>query len=224
MRRLGLRIVSPQQIHTAATDTRSFKYASFALRLFLRTVFCMASVFLGFRMSQQTSLAAFQFTSIHGYSIQFQQGPGDHQNLHKSTVDDINHTRLPHPDERLPGAPVAGNSSKQVITSGTKVGRHRILIRDYPHPDPTDTMKAYHLIAKVQQQQELLHGVRDWKPIIAITPTFSRMFQALHLTGIEQNSTKPYNTHTVHGYTRNSDDARIACCPRARTDVLGKGL
>ncbi len=63
------------------------------------------------------------------------------------------------------------------------VWQHEILVRPWPHPDPLEVMQAYGLISRIQLEQRQIHGIKDWKPIIAITPTFVRAFQALHLTG-----------------------------------------
>lgn len=175
-----------------------FNYAS-ATRLFLHTVFCIASVVLGFRISQEISLVVLQFSYVEDTINWFDRNSEDFENLSAAQgLSDLNlpglsdalevhetiFDSLSHPDARLPGS-LTGltdplNASKK---TGVQVGRHRILIREWPHPDPTEMMKAYNLIARVQQEQGRLHGVQDWKPVIAITPTYARMFQALHLTG-----------------------------------------
>ncbi|KAG0556142.1 hypothetical protein KC19_11G029200 [Ceratodon purpureus] len=200
--RLSSRTVSltnggaPRQLTAACVR---FNYAS-ASRLFLHTVFCIASVVLGFRISQEISLVVLQFnyvedtinwfdrnsedfenfTTAQGLSDPNVPGLSDALEVHETIFDS-----LPHPDARLPG-PLTGlttplNASKK---TGVQVGRHRILIREWPHPDPSEMMEAYNLIARVQQEQRRLHSVQDWKPVIAITPTYARMFQALHLTGL----------------------------------------
>ncbi|KAJ0989485.1 hypothetical protein J5N97_007841 [Dioscorea zingiberensis] len=64
------------------------------------------------------------------------------------------------------------------------VGRHGILIRPWPHPNPTEVMRAHRIIERVQREQRALHGVKSPKPVVVITPTYVRTFQALHLTGL----------------------------------------
>lgn len=187
--------VVPRQLTTACVR---FNYAS-ASRLFLHTVFCIASVFLGFRISQEISLVVLQFSNVEDTVNWFDRSSEGFENLGRakgrsdSNLPELSDTlevrettfdSLPHPDARLPGLSTGFtshlNASKK---TGVQVGRHRILVREWPHPDPTEMMKAYNLIARVQQEQGRLHTVQYWKPIIVITPTDARMFQALHLTG-----------------------------------------
>ncbi|KZV40584.1 hypothetical protein F511_36049 [Dorcoceras hygrometricum] len=79
--------------------------------------------------------------------------------------------------------PPKGNVS---MVGGSKVvvGRHGILIRPWPHPDPAEVMKAHKIIERVQIEQRALYGIKTPKPVIVITPTYVRTFQTLHLTGV----------------------------------------
>ncbi|KAL3626824.1 Beta-1,4-xylosyltransferase irx14 [Castilleja foliolosa] len=72
------------------------------------------------------------------------------------------------------------------ISSSSKVvvGRHGILIRPWPHPDPAEVMKAHRIIERVQMEQRSQYGVKSPRTVIAITPTYVRTFQTLHLTGV----------------------------------------
>lgn len=45
-------------------------------------------------------------------------------------------------------------------------------------------MKAHQIIERVQKEQRLQFGVKNPRTIIAVTPTYVRTFQALHLTGV----------------------------------------
>ena len=45
-------------------------------------------------------------------------------------------------------------------------------------------MKAHQIIERVQREQRLQFGVKNPRTVIAITPTYVRTFQALHLTGV----------------------------------------
>ncbi|KAI8535056.1 hypothetical protein RHMOL_Rhmol10G0145300 [Rhododendron molle] len=64
------------------------------------------------------------------------------------------------------------------------VGRHGILIRPWPHPDPAEVIRAHRIIDRVQAEQRVQYGVRNPRTVIAITPTYVRTFQALHLSGV----------------------------------------
>ncbi|KAL3633956.1 Beta-1,4-xylosyltransferase irx14 [Castilleja foliolosa] len=72
------------------------------------------------------------------------------------------------------------------ISSSSKVvvGRHGILIRPWPHQDPAEVMKAHRIIERVQMEQRSQYGVKSPRTVIAITPTYVRTFQTLHLTGV----------------------------------------
>ncbi|KAF9600307.1 hypothetical protein IFM89_006620 [Coptis chinensis] len=76
------------------------------------------------------------------------------------------------------------------------VGRHGILIRPNPHPNPTEVMKAHRILDRVQKQQRFEYGVTKNNPksLIVITPTYVRTFQTLHLTGLMHSlMLVPYN-------------------------------
>lgn len=64
------------------------------------------------------------------------------------------------------------------------VGRQGIRIRPWPHPDPDEVMKAHRILERVQWEQRAQYGFKVVKTLIAVTPTYVRTFQALHLTGV----------------------------------------
>jgi hypothetical protein len=64
------------------------------------------------------------------------------------------------------------------------VGRHGIRIRPWPHPDPIEVMRAQRIMERVQEEQRRWYGVKEPGQVLAVTPTYSRAFQALHLTGL----------------------------------------
>ncbi|GAB4846955.1 Probable beta-1,4-xylosyltransferase irx14h [Ancistrocladus abbreviatus] len=72
------------------------------------------------------------------------------------------------------------------VVSGRRVvvGRHGIRIRPWPHPNPQEVMKAHRILERVQREQRLQYGVKNPRNLIVVTPTYSRTFQALHLTGV----------------------------------------
>ncbi|CAH2043201.1 unnamed protein product [Thlaspi arvense] len=75
-------------------------------------------------------------------------------------------------------------TNSTVRSSRVVVGRHGIRIRPWPHPNPIEVMRAHQLLGRVQKEQKSLYGVRSPKTVIAVTPTYVRTFQALHLTGV----------------------------------------
>lgn len=82
-----------------------------------------------------------------------------------------------------PPSPNLSSSSSTGKSNRVHVGRHEILIRKWPHHDPLQTLKAHRLIELVQKEQKRSHAERRSKhPIIVITPTYVRTFQALHLS------------------------------------------
>ncbi|KAL0343727.1 UNVERIFIED_CONTAM: Beta-1,4-xylosyltransferase IRX14 [Sesamum angustifolium] len=89
---------------------------------------------------------------------------------------------------KLPSSGVASTPERNISLgaggSRVVVGRHGILIRPWPHPDPAEVMKAHGIIERVQTEQRSLYGVKNPKTVIAITPTYVRTFQTLHLTGV----------------------------------------
>ncbi|XP_051115005.1 beta-1,4-xylosyltransferase IRX14-like isoform X2 [Andrographis paniculata] len=76
------------------------------------------------------------------------------------------------------------SSAAPAPSSRVAVGRHGILIRPWPHPDPSEVMKAHGIISRVQLEQRNQFGEKNPRTVIAITPTYVRTFQALHLTGV----------------------------------------
>ncbi|CAI0405734.1 unnamed protein product [Linum tenue] len=81
----------------------------------------------------------------------------------------------------LPSNPVG-----DAALNGTRVvvGRHGIRIRPWPHPDPIEVMKAHQIIERVQREQRNQFVVKNPRTVIAVTPTYVRTFQTLHLTGV----------------------------------------
>ena len=195
MRTVGpARLTSLTKGGTPRQLTAAFNCAAASRQLVLHALFCIASVVLGFRVSQQISLVVLQSSYVEDTVNWFDRDSedstpamvlSDHLTLPDALEAQETTTSysLPHRDVRLPGPLTGLMTTPWNKTGRVLVGRHPIPVREWPHPDPTESMQAYHLLAKVQQEQERLHGVQDPKPVIAITPTYARMFQALHLTG-----------------------------------------
>lgn len=81
-----------------------------------------------------------------------------------------------------------------VSSSRVVVGRHGILIRPWPHPNASEVMQAHKIMEIVQREQRLQYGVKSPRTVIAVTPTYVRTFQTLHLTGVMHSLMNvPYN-------------------------------
>ncbi|KAJ0252346.1 Beta-1,4-xylosyltransferase IRX14 [Hirschfeldia incana] len=131
--------------------------------LVLHCLCCLISLVLGFRFSRLVFFFLLSTTpsSTNLYSAPF------------------------HPD--LPPPPLKDLNTTEVKSSSSRVvvGRHGILIRPWPHPDPVEVMKAHRIIERVQKEQRTVFGSsKRRRTVIAVTPTYVRTFQALHLTGV----------------------------------------
>nr|CAI94899.1 glycosyltransferase [Brassica napus] len=120
---------------------------------------CLISLILGFRFSHLVLFFLYS-TSV--------------TNLYTTTAGVSRLLQL----KPLEKANVTAKSSRVVV------GRHGIRIRPWPHPNPIEVMRAHQLLERVQKEQKSLYGVRSPRAVIAVTPTYVRTFQALHLTGV----------------------------------------
>ncbi|KAL2551979.1 putative beta-1 [Forsythia ovata] len=138
--------------------------------LVLHGLCCLVSLVLGFRFSRLVFFLIFSTSSPSTTTTTTTTA-----NLYSAL-----HTSFPSTTTtstaEVNGATVEG--------SRVVVGRHGILIRPWPHPDPTEVLKAHRIISRVQREQRLQYGVKSPRTVIAITPTYVRTFQALHLTGV----------------------------------------
>ncbi|CAD6259302.1 unnamed protein product [Miscanthus lutarioriparius] len=66
------------------------------------------------------------------------------------------------------------------------VGRHPIRVRSWPHPDPTELLKAHRILAAVQNAQRSTkhRGAGPARPVIAVTPTTTSALQVPSLTSL----------------------------------------
>lgn len=152
--------------------------------LVLHGVCCLISLVLGFRFSRLVFFLLFTNSSSTPNSI-------------------YSATSLFHD----PGADVAVKTEMtsfsggedqlnrtSVSSSRVVVGRHGILIRPWPHPNASEVMQAHKIMEIVQREQRLQYGVKSPRTIIAVTPTYVRTFQTLHLTGVMHSLMNvPYN-------------------------------
>ncbi|XP_022853287.1 probable beta-1,4-xylosyltransferase IRX14H [Olea europaea var. sylvestris] len=135
--------------------------------LLLHGLCCLVSLVLGFRFSRLVFLLIFSTSSPSTTST---------ANLYSAF-----HTSFPSTTTTPSTEAVNG-----IIAEGSRVvvGRHGILIRPWPHPDPEEVLKAHRIIERVQREQRIQYGVKSPRTVIAITPTYVRTFQTLHLTGV----------------------------------------
>ncbi|XP_047949908.1 probable beta-1,4-xylosyltransferase IRX14H [Salvia hispanica] len=146
-----------------ATVDGAIKSPATIFWLFLHGLCCLISLVLGFRFSRLV------------FFLLFSASPSPST----TTIYSALRTTLPaisSPQERNVSAD--GGGSRVVV------GRHGILIRPWPHPDPAEVMKAHRIIERVQAEQRSQYGVKNPRTVIAITPTYVRTFQTLHLTGV----------------------------------------
>ncbi|GLJ43331.1 hypothetical protein SUGI_0900000 [Cryptomeria japonica] len=168
-----------------------FKSPAAFFWLVLHGLCCIVSLVLGFRFSRLIFLLIFASSSspetpYHriGSKLQgYQNNPDGVSDLEfKHPYDRIGHP-VGNPDSN-PSPSLNSSTNPNLPSSRVHVGRHGILIRPWPHPDPDQVMNAHQLLERVQQEQRMIYGVRDWKSVIVITPTYLRTFQSVHLTGL----------------------------------------
>ncbi|GER30250.1 glycosyltransferase [Striga asiatica] len=131
--------------------------------LLLHGLCCLISLVLGFRFSRLVFFLLFSASSSPSAKTSIYSTL--HTTVPSSAVPERNFSRV-------------GGGSRVVV------GRHGILIRPWPHPDPAEVMKAHRIIERVQAEQRSQYGVKNPRTVIAITPTYVRTFQTLHLTGV----------------------------------------
>eukprot|EP00262_Sarcandra_glabra_P012540 TRINITY_DN3257_c0_g1_i1.p1 TRINITY_DN3257_c0_g1~~TRINITY_DN3257_c0_g1_i1.p1 ORF type:complete len:517 (+),score=61.23 TRINITY_DN3257_c0_g1_i1:157-1707(+) len=151
--------------------------------LILHGLCCLISLVLGFRFSRLIFFLLFSTSSPNTISTP----------LLRTATETLTLTL----QNRPPFTPPTPNLEPSVHlnrTSRVVVGRHGIRIRPWPHPNPAEVMRAHRIIERVQKEQMSQYGIKNPKPIIAITPTYVRTFQTLHLTGLMHSlMLVPYN-------------------------------
>ena len=140
---------------------------------------CLISLILGFRFSHLVFLFLFSTSAITTNTNHF-MAPFC-QLTTTATVADLPVNVPSNPVADGGGVPVV---NRTVSSSRVVVGRHGIRIRPWPHPDPIEVMKAHQIIERVQREQRIQFGIKNPRTVIAVTPTYVRTFQTLHLTGV----------------------------------------
>ncbi|KAK1668372.1 hypothetical protein QYE76_056531 [Lolium multiflorum] len=127
--------------------------------LILHTLFCATSMTVGFRFSRLVVFLLFLPTPA--------LNPAAHL------------VSLVTPPLMLASSNATATITTTTTTSTTVhhgpvfVGRHAIGVRKWPHPDPSELLKAHHILAAVQtaQRSSSRRGNGPPRPVIAITPT-----------------------------------------------------
>ncbi|XP_074578861.1 putative beta-1,4-xylosyltransferase IRX14 [Curcuma longa] len=162
----------------APADGSSFKSPGVIFWPAFHVLCCLVSAAAGFRFSRLLFLLL--FSPLPPSSSSF---PRHH--LHLPLVRQqpavALPSSLPQPAVLPPPPPP---TSKSLASRRVVVGRHGIRVRPWPHPDPAEVALAHEILARVQQEQRLQYGVKNPRPILVVTPTYARTFQALHLTGL----------------------------------------
>ncbi|KAD4888198.1 hypothetical protein R6Q59_034717 [Mikania micrantha] len=142
--------------------------------LILHCLCCLISLVLGFRFSRLIFFLLFSTSSINNLYTTTTSSFGSATDIAETLSFTTSLRRLSPPEVNTTSA----------VASRVVVGRHGIRIRPWPHPDPVEVMKAHKIIEAVQREQKVQYGIKNPKTLIAITPTYVRTFQALHLTGL----------------------------------------
>ncbi len=143
-------------------------------------MFCIGTLILGFRLTTESSFLKASFQNPEDSFTRISARTDSSASTGTESQFDLQLRR-----EFAKGSRLAYNGTTVHSSGGVRVdvGRHAILIRPWPHPDPFEVLHAHHLIKRVQLEQQQLYGSKESKPIIAITTTFVRTFQAVYLTG-----------------------------------------
>lgn len=168
---------------SSGSDGSAFRPSGSTFWLLLHGLCCLISLFLGFRFSRLIFVLLFSNT-IYTFTTTTTTTITSTRTETLTVSFPLTHappieTALQQNNSTMELSDKMSNHRSQVV-----VGRHGIRIRPWPHPDPTEVMRAHQIMERVQQEQRKWYGVKTPRPVIVITPTYSRTFQALHLTGL----------------------------------------
>uniref|UniRef100_A0A1D1Y9S5 Glycosyltransferases n=1 Tax=Anthurium amnicola TaxID=1678845 RepID=A0A1D1Y9S5_9ARAE len=159
-------------VSTMENPSLLVKSPTAAFGLLIHALCCLVSLVLGFRFSRLVFFLLFSNPTSSPSSYPTPVVP-----RHTTTA-------LSDPTPPLPPSSVLNQTVAAAATSTVVVGRHGILIRPWPHPNAEEVMRAHRILERVQREQLTQYGVKSPRPVIAVTPTYVRTFQALHLTGV----------------------------------------
>ncbi|KAK9678512.1 hypothetical protein RND81_11G216600 [Saponaria officinalis] len=134
--------------------------------LILHGLCCLISLVLGFRFSRLVFFLLFSSSSETS-----------------GTIHTITSPFLSYSSPAIVHRPISANRTA-AVGSRVVVGRHGILIRPWPHPNPEEVIRAHRILERVQKEQRAQFGVKEPRTLIVVTPTYVRTFQTLHLTGV----------------------------------------
>eukprot|EP00250_Pteridium_aquilinum_P033208 c531_g1_i1 orf=984-2627(+) len=159
-----------------------FRSSAGLFRVILHALLCVAALVLGFRLSGEARLVIISVKPSHATFFsnsitRFYKARGfDDLSTGDSFVKDDGRDFMPTLPSGLPP------SSAGFASSRVHVGRHEILIRSWPHPDPVQTIAAHRLIELVQNEQQRVYGLQERKQFLVITPTYVHAFQAAYVS------------------------------------------
>ncbi|XP_023754316.1 beta-1,4-xylosyltransferase IRX14 [Lactuca sativa] len=136
---------------------------------------CLISLVLGFRFSRLVFFLLFSNSSTNNLYT---------SRLTSPFAADIAESLSFTTSLRNISPPLLNKTDAVTSSSRVVVGRHGIRIRPWPHPNPEEVMKAHRIMETVQREQKVQYGIKNPRPLIVVTPTYVRTFQALHLTGL----------------------------------------
>ncbi|KAF3775197.1 putative beta-1-4-xylosyltransferase [Nymphaea thermarum] len=149
--------------------------------LLLHGLCCIISLVLGFRFSRLIFYVLFSASATTRLST---TGTTVATDLSAQPLLNVQPERLLTLQSVARPSPPPSSLQPPPARSKVVVGRHGIRIRPYPHPNSEEVMRAHMLIDRVQAEQRRVYGVKKWKRLVVITPTYVRTFQTVHLTGL----------------------------------------
>ncbi|GJN26219.1 hypothetical protein PR202_gb14133 [Eleusine coracana subsp. coracana] len=154
--------------------------------LLLHALFCATSMAVGFRFSRLIVYLLFlptPLTNPTAHLISLVSPPVMLAGANATTITTTTTTTV---------AEVAAAHHAHVHHGPVFVGRHPIRVRPWPHPDPTELLKAHRILAAVQDAQRRASHHRNAaaaasqqpRPVVAVTPTTTSALQVPSLTSL----------------------------------------
>lgn len=133
---------------------------------------------------------------------------------------------LPHSNNHNTTTTPTLTAFSQPVTTHPVVGRHGIRVRPWPHPDPVEMMRAHQIIRQVQlEQRKMFSPTKTPRPVVVVTPTYSRAAQALHLTALAQTlRLVPYRVAWVVVEAGGVTDGTASILARSRVPFVHVGF
>ncbi|KAJ3677279.1 hypothetical protein LUZ60_003003 [Juncus effusus] len=170
----------PLLLQQMQNSTSNFKPPISPFWILIHFLCCLVSTVLGFRFSR---LLFFLFFSTSPLFNSLSTTITTTTTTTITTITTTTETLSLSVHSNSTSSPVLPFSSNET-TSHPVVGRHGIRVRPWPYPDPKEVLRAHNIIKQVQMEQRKFFSIKNPRPIIAITPTFARATQAMHLTSL----------------------------------------